>query len=117
MMKPLIFISIAILVVLPACKNSSQEKATSAVHTIGATINLPTVKCNMCVATVEKALASLEGIESAEVHLKEKDATVRYPPAKLDLRSIETEISKAGYDANEVRRDSTAYENLPECCK
>ncbi|MGA9407119.1 MAG: heavy metal-associated domain-containing protein [Bacteroidota bacterium] len=82
-----------------------------------ATIQLPTLKCKTCVRTIKNALASVDGVESAEVDLHAKSATVKFIPAKLDVGKIELAISEAGYDADNVKRDSTAFENLSECCK
>lgn len=118
MMKTFLFICAALILSLPGCRRSTTGNTATTTSTAAiATINLPTLKCNTCVATVKKTLASMDGVESADVDLKEKNVTVHYLAAKLDIGRIETEISNAGYDANNVKRDSTAYENLPECCK
>ena len=118
MTKTFLFICAAFLLSLPGCRRSTTgNTASPTITSATAIISLPTLKCNTCVATVKKTLASMDGVESAEVNLKAKNVTVHYLAAKLDLGRIETGISNAGYDANEVKRDSTAYENLPECCK
>jgi len=118
MMKTSFLICASFILLLPGCRRSTTGNTASSTSTAAiATINLPTLKCNTCVATVKRTLASMDGVESAEVDLKAKNVTVRYLAAKLDIGRIETGISNAGYDANDVKRDSTAYENLPECCK
>ena len=118
MTKTFLFICVAFILSLPGCRRPVTGNTTSTTSTPAiATINLPTLKCNTCVATVKRTLASMDGIESAEVDLKAKNVTVHYLAAKMDIGRIETGISNAGYDANDVKRDSTAYENLPECCK
>ncbi len=118
-MKRKIFLIVAgSLLVYAGCRKFPAGGTSTPTSNVSiAAISLPTLKCNICVTTVKTALASVEGIGSAEVHLKEKNATVHYLPAKLDVGKLEAGISKAGYDANDIRRDSTAYENLPECCK
>lgn len=118
MMKMSFFICVAIILSLPGCKRSATGDTASRTGTAAtATISLQTLKCNTCVATVKKTLAAIDGVESAEVDLKAKNVTVNYLVAKLDVGRIETGISNAGYDANDVKRDSSAYENLPDCCK
>ncbi|MGA7159548.1 MAG: heavy metal-associated domain-containing protein [Bacteroidota bacterium] len=82
-----------------------------------ATIQLPTLKCKTCVRTIKNALASVEGMEGADVDLESKRVTVKFVEAKLDVSKIRAAISAAGYDADDVKRDSAAYENLSECCK
>jgi len=118
MRKTFLFICAAFILSLTGCKRSTTENTASTTGTAAiAAINLPTLKCNTCVATVKRTVASMDGVESAEVDLKAKNVTVHYLAAKLDMGRIETGISSAGYAANDVWRDSTAYENLPECCK
>jgi len=97
---------------LPGC---SKPAASESINV--ATIQLPTLKCKTCVRTIKNALASVDGVESAEVNLETKSATVKFTPAKLDIGKIELAISNAGYDADNIKRDSTAFENLSECCR
>ena len=40
-----------------------------------------------------------------------------YNAKKTDLQTIKTAISKLGYDADELKADPEAYENLDGCCK
>ena len=118
MMRNLVLGIGLVIVLMPGCGKSTGEKNSVASYSINvATIQLPTLKCKTCVRTIKDALASVDGIESAEVDLAAKNATVKFIPAKLDVGKIELAISQAGYDADKVKRDSTAYENLAECCK
>ena len=107
-----------VIVMIPGCGKSAGEKQAIASNSINvATIQLPTLKCKTCVRTIKNALASVDGIESADVNLDSKSATVKFIPAKLNAGRIELAISQAGYDADTVKRDSAAYENLAACCK
>jgi periplasmic mercuric ion binding protein len=118
MMKNLVLWIGLVIVTMPGCGKSAGEKQSLSSNSINvATIQLPTLKCKTCVRTIKTALASVDGIESAEVNLVSKSATVKFVPAKLDIGKIELAISQAGYDADNVKRDSVAYENLAECCK
>ena len=40
-----------------------------------------------------------------------------YNPKKVSEDQIRASITKVGYHADWMPRDSTAYENLPNCCK
>ena len=71
----------------------------------------------MCVKTIENTLTTLEGVKTAKVDLDKKTATVEFLPAKATLATLETAITKAGYDANDKKADPEAYEALPGCCK
>ncbi len=110
-------VAVAAFMLLGCTKSAEQKQSIASKSLDVATIQLPTLKCKNCVRTIKSALDSVDGIESADVDLAAKNATVKFIPAKLDVGKIESAISKAGYDANKVKRDSTAYENLAECCK
>ena len=117
MMKKALWLE-TVLLLLIGCGKQPEVKPTASMGNMAvATIQLPTLKCKTCVKTISAALASVDGIESSEVDLEAKHATVKFIPAKLDVNKIELVISKAGYDADKVKRDSMAYENLADCCK
>ncbi len=80
-------------------------------------IKVPTVVCSSCVSTITKALKKVDGVKTTTIDLKKKTATVTFASAKTSVNKIETAIAKAGYDANNVKRDPAAYEKLGECCK
>ncbi|HTR80695.1 MAG TPA: heavy metal-associated domain-containing protein [Bacteroidota bacterium] len=113
------FLAGAILLsaVAGCAKPSSTQNAVSSPAVATAEIQLPTLKCTTCVHTIQNALAAVDGIENADVNLNAKSVTVKFIPAKLEIAKIRKVINEAGYDADSMKRDSTAYENLPECCK
>jgi hypothetical protein len=43
--------------------------------------------------------------------------TIYYNSKKTTLQAIKEGISKLGYDADEVKADTEAYESLDGCCK
>lgn len=91
-------------------QNDSQQSST-------ATIKVGSVVCGMCAKSVEEAIGQVTGVEEAKVDIETKTVTVRFLPVSTDLNAIESSIVKAGYDANEKRRDEKAYEKLDACCK
>jgi copper ion binding protein len=93
--------------------NTRQKQTQSSM----AMISLPTIQCNTCVETIQKALEKVEGIRSVSVELKGKTAHVEFDPAKTSLEKIENAIAAAGYDANETKRDEKAHAGLPMCCR
>jgi Cu+-exporting ATPase len=54
------------------------------------------MSCNHCVATVKKALESVQGVEDAEVSLDEKQAVV---VGKVDPKELVRAVEDAGYEA------------------
>ncbi len=73
--------------------------------------------CEHCKETIEKALNKVDGVKSAVLNVETKIATVEYVTEKLTVDDLRNAISKAGYDADEVKRDARAYKRLPKCCK
>jgi Cu+-exporting ATPase len=54
--------------------------------------------CANCVATIERNLKKLEGVETATVNLSSERATVEYDPHLVELDGVIGRIQKAGYD-------------------
>lgn len=73
--------------------------------------------CEMCKERIERNLAFEKGIKESNLDLKDKVVTVRYNPKKTDVNKIKANISKTGYDADEVTADEKGYAKLPSCCK
>lgn len=53
--------------------------------------------CANCVATIERNVKKLPGIESAAVNLASERATIAFDPGQLSLDEIVSKIDKAGY--------------------
>jgi periplasmic mercuric ion binding protein len=80
-------------------------------------IRVEGARCEMCARSIAEAVESIEGVESVNVDLEKKVATVEYIPDRTDIASLETAIANAGYDANDAKRNQQAYEALPSCCQ
>ncbi len=80
-------------------------------------ISIPTVQCGSCQNKVEKALQAVAGVKSAKVDLDARVVLVSFDPQQAGVAALENAIALAGYDANNVKRDSTAYASLDACCK
>ncbi len=117
-MKKAITITIVLLLLLLPSLLQGQEKKAERPDTIKtSTIEVKGMKCTNCVAAVKRALTAVEGVESVQVDLEKKHAIVRYLPEKVQVASLERAIADAGYNANKVKRNEDAYEQLPSCCK
>lgn len=73
--------------------------------------------CGMCKARIERNLAFEKGVKEATLDVTSKVVTIKYNPAKTDLTKLKANISKTGYDAEEVPADPAGYAKLPSCCK
>ena len=115
-------ISFSAVVILTLCMNvnawaqASKGSERDSITKIVA-IEVPTIKCGSCVKTETNAIRELKGVEEVNVDKKTKMAVVKYDATKLKVTDIESAIAKSGYDANEVKRDKKAYDELDSCCK
>jgi copper chaperone CopZ len=75
------------------------------------------IGCSHCEDNIKKAIYALEGVKEVNVDVEKKNIEVKFVPAQTNLQTIEITLTRAGYDANDKKRDPEAYENLDECCK
>jgi len=63
-------------------------------------IKLPIIgmHCASCVATIEKAIKRMEGVENAQVNLSAEAAYVEYDEEKVPLKDIIEKIREVGYN-------------------
>jgi len=61
------------------------------------TLPITGMTCANCVATVERNLKKLDGVQSAVVNLSSERATVDFEPAKLQLADMIARVNRAGY--------------------
>ncbi len=92
-----------------AMKAQGKADTTVVIHT--------SAECEMCQKRIEKALLFEKGIKDVKVDYENGNVTVRYNPTRITLTKIKQLLSKAGYDADDVKADEKAYNKLPECCK
>jgi len=82
-----------------------------------ATIKTPTVQCEMCKDRIEKYLSREDGVSTVKVDYKRKTTTVSWLADRTNIENIKTSIANAGYDADDVAAEESAYKKLPKCCK
>ena len=73
--------------------------------------------CDMCKATLEKAMAYEKGVKSSNLDVKSQMLTVTYRTDKTDAEAIRKAVSQTGYDADKLQAEPRAYERLDDCCK
>lgn len=74
-------------------------------------------QCETCGQNFQSNIYKIKGVKMYELDAENMTITVYYNTKKTDLQAIKTAISKLGYDADDVKADAVAYENLDNCCK
>ncbi|MEX2336018.1 MAG: heavy metal-associated domain-containing protein [Fulvivirga sp.] len=62
------------------------------------TFDVNGMTCASCASTVQKTLARLEGVTSAEVDLEDSSAAVVYDPAIVTPEEMQKAVEHAGYE-------------------
>jgi mercuric ion binding protein len=73
--------------------------------------------CESCGAKFDKVLVFEKGIKMVTLDETAMTVTVMYNSKKTSPEEIRAAISKLGFDADDVKADPTAYDNLDGCCK
>jgi mercuric ion binding protein len=73
--------------------------------------------CSMCKANIENALANKPGLYYYKLDTYTKILSVKYDDSIISLDQIKDLVNKAGYDADDMPADPTAYSKLAVCCK
>ena len=66
-------------------------------------LSIPGIKCNVCVATIEKALGNQSGVIKAEVDLQTRAAIVE---SNVPLKVLVDAIKASGFDATELATET-----------
>jgi len=61
------------------------------------TFKVPDVSCGHCKSAIEGALRPLDGVQTAEVDVDSKTATVDFDDNVIDRNSLVTVIEEEGY--------------------
>jgi copper chaperone CopZ len=108
-MKTIAFYVLAVSIQL---SGSSQEKSKFDTLFIKTS-----AQCEMCKETIEEALAFTPGVKKSNLDMENKFVKVVYRPSKTTYHKICVAISDAGYNADSLKADPKAYDQLPACCK
>jgi len=82
-------------------KTTAEEISTVPAEIVETTINVSGMHCDMCVASIEKGVNELNGIEFVKASLTDSTAFVKFDASKTDLNLIEKAIEKRGYSIKE----------------
>ena len=64
------------------------------------TLDVQGMSCDACVGHVTRALQGLNGVQSAQVSLADKQAVVTYDPARVQVVRMVEAVAEEGYQAS-----------------
>jgi copper chaperone CopZ len=109
-MKPkFLLLSMASLLLLLLAACSPKGNATTSFWVRG--------NCEMCEATIEKALGATPGVVQADYDLATHTLNVEYDSAQVAVDGLHKACAAAGYDTKLATATAQAYADLPKCCK
>ena len=107
---------VLLVFVLSASMASAQKKTEKAI--IKTMLYCDHCKaCETCGENFERNMLKIRGVKMYELDEKAMTITVYFDPKKTNLDAIKSSIAKLGYDADNIKADTVAYEKLDGCCK
>lgn len=73
--------------------------------------------CDMCKNRIELVTNNLDGVKKSMLNSQNKTIKIKYDTKVVSVENIREAISEAGYDADDVAANPSAYNVLPACCK
>jgi mercuric ion binding protein len=93
MNKQALFAALALAAVAAAPQISLAEQKT-------VVLSVPAMYCEMCPATVKKALEKVPGVEKVKASYEPKEAVVTFDDAKTNIEKLTEATKKAGYPSS-----------------
>jgi len=76
-----------------------------------------TAQCEMCKERIEEEMQFTKGVTAVNLDVESQILTVTFKTKKTNLDKLRRTISLIGYDADDVKADRKAHDNLPNCCQ
>ena len=112
-MKKLILLALVSLITLGA--NAQQSKAASKGEQ---TVTIQTNGvCQKCADKFKENVPYFKGVKSYTYDMKTAKLTINYDAKRTNPDQLRQEVSKLGYNADNVKADPAARAKLPACCR
>lgn len=112
-MKRLILLALVSLITLGASaqqsKAASKSEQTVTIQTNGV--------CQKCADKFKENVPYFKGVKSYTYDMKTAKLTINYDSKKTNPDQLRQQISKLGYNADNVKADEAARAKLPACCR
>jgi mercuric ion binding protein len=74
-------------------------------------------QCEMCKERILEEMQFTKGVTAVALDVESQMLTVTFKVKKNSVENIRKIISSIGYDADEVKAEKSAHDNLPGCCQ
>ena len=110
-MKKFIILALVSLITLgvSAQKAASKNEQTVTIQTNGV--------CQKCADKFKENVPYFKGVKSYSYDMKTAKLTINYDVKKTNPDQLRQQISKLGYNADNVKADPAARAKLPACCR
>lgn len=75
------------------------------------------MKCDDCGYNIDTSIRKAKGIKKVQINPEKNTVVVTYRTDKTTPDEIRIALSKAGFNADDVKADPDAYAKLDGCCK
>lgn len=82
-------------------QNGGDESSAEQVAQTEVTLHIGGMHCDMCVASIEKGVGAVDGVEFVKAQLSDSTAVVRFNESETGLAEIKAAIEKRGYSVKE----------------
>jgi periplasmic mercuric ion binding protein len=106
-MRKLIIVLFSILTV-----NAWAQKETVNILT-----SAPCVGMLCCKEKIEEKMQFTRGVTAVDLEIETGILTVTFKTKKTDADKLRKVISSIGYNADDVKANEQAHDNLPSCCQ
>ena len=66
------------------------------------TLSVPDISCGHCKTSIEGAVKPLDGVDTAEVSINDRNIDVTYDSSRINLGDIVMAISDQGYEVEDA---------------
>ena len=70
-----------------------------------------------CKDRIEQEMQFTRGVTAVDLDIESKVLTVTFKTKKTDVDNLRKTISLIGYNADDVKANKKAHDNLPSCCQ
>jgi copper chaperone CopZ len=109
-MKRIIILALAAIITLGAnAQKASKKEQTVTIQTNGV--------CQKCADKFKENVPYFKGVKDYSYDMKTAKLTITYDASRTNPDQLRQQISKLGYNADNVKADAAARAKLPACCR